>query len=486
MKLKNIIPIFLCLLINSQQIYSQDTLGFKNFILINHSFSAEKVIAPKDSFATKKYTLINLKGDTLYMFQKLPLTIVHGEAKIYEMGLTELFIHLRKDSCYNIVYTKDKNDLLKSKLALNHVRVAFLYKKANGEITNSDTLNLILYSVKKVSVFPKPPNNSYQSSLDTLQKLLKDASPTSFKKAVFITENTYNGDILKEENFYHTISILSNLAKGWVTANPLKDYKQADSLNFNTNFAIYKLLKDTVKVELSEGRIFNTKPYTYDFDDFFGQSNWSNMFVTKLLITHKGNCHSFPYLYKILADELGATCWLSFAPNHMYIKNRCKKVGWYNTELTSGEFPIDAWIATSGYVPVDAIRNGIYMDTLSNQQAIAQCVLDLAKGYEFQTKNYYDGFIIKCCDLTLQYHPLNVQAILLKAETIKRIYEKQKSDKDSQAVTTYNQMEQLYIKLFELGYREMPEKMYMQWLRSVTQQHNKYGNKALKATLNKH
>ena len=47
-------------------------------------------------------------------------------------------------------------------------------------------------------------------------------------------------------------------------------------------------------------------------------------------------------------------------------------------------------------------------------------------------------------------------------------------------------MEQLYIKLFDLGYREMPEKMYIQWLRSVTQQRNKYGNKELKATLNKH
>ena len=123
------------------------------------------------------------------------------------------------------------------------------------------------------------------------------------------------------------------------------------------------------------------------------------------------------------------------------------------------------------------------MDTLSNQQAIAQCVLDLAKSYEFQTKNYYDGFILKCCDLTLQYHPLNVQAILLKAETFKRIYEKQKADKDNQAPATYNQMEQLYIKLFELGYREMPEKMYMQWLRSVTQQKEKYSNKQLIETI---
>ncbi len=75
---------------------------------------------------------------------------------------------------------------------------------------------------------------------------------------------------------------------------------------------------------------------------------------------------------------MGATCWLSLAPNHMYIKNRCSKIGWYNTELTSGEFPIDAWITTSGYIPLKAIQTGLYMDTLSNQQAIALCVLGLS------------------------------------------------------------------------------------------------------------
>ncbi len=242
------------------------------------------------------------------------------------------------------------------------------------------------------------------------------------------------------------------------------------------------MLKDTIKLIDTMNNLYYHIPFTYDFVDFFGKESWANMYVSKLLITHKGNCHSLPYLYKILADELGATCWLSLAPNHMYIKNRCKKIGWYNTELTSGEFPIDAWITTSGYIPVKAVQSGIYMDTLSNQQAIALCILDLAKGYEQQTKNYYDGFIIKCCDLVLQYHPVNVQAILLKAETLKRIYQKEQQEKSPNLENTFNEMEQLYTKLFALGYREMPEKMYIQWLRSVTEQSNKYGNKQLKET----
>jgi hypothetical protein len=320
----------------------------------------------------------------------------------------------------------------------------------------------------------------YENSFTKLDSILKNNK--SFKDAVFIVENTYYSDSLNKSDFNKKILYASSIVKSWNSFNRLKGYHNLDSNNFQNNFAIYHFLKDTTKL-MVENKEYYHLPYTYDFTDFFGQENWSNMFVTKLLSTHKGNCHSLPYLYKILADELGATCWLGFAPNHMYIKNRCQKIGWYNTELTSGDFPIDAWILTSGYIPVDAVRSGIYMDTLSNQQAIAQCVLDLAKGYEFQTKNYYDGFIIKCCDLTLKYHPQNVQAILLKAETLKRIFQAHGASKSSVGMETYAEMEKLYIQLFELGYREMPEKMYMQWLRSVTKERNKYANKELKATL---
>jgi hypothetical protein len=340
---------------------------------------------------------------------------------------------------------------------------------------------LLLSTLNAFSQAEDTPINSYDTAFEKIRLLIEDNSIGNFKRAVFICENTYDNNRLSEEKFNSFINHSKLIIQLWSRVNPINNYHQTDSINFQNNFAIYHFLKDTTKLIVRNEEYFHL-PLTYDFDDFFGYNDWSNMFVTKLLASHKGNCHSLPYLYKILADELGATCWLSLAPNHMYIKNRCQKIGWYNTELTSGEFPIDAWIATSGYVPVDAIRNGIYMDTLSNQQAIALCVLDLAKGYESQTKNYYDGFILKCCDLVLQYHPLNVQAILLKAETLKRLY-MQYQKEDSRSKNYYQQMEILYTQLFNLGYREMPEKMYMQWLRSVTEQQNKYGNKQLKETL---
>jgi hypothetical protein len=293
-----------------------------------------------------------------------------------------------------------------------------------------------------------------------------------FKKSVFCVEDAYSPQNFNEDTYNKHLNLLTTLVRGWISSNPGNSYKFPDSANFHKNYAIYKLLKDTIKILTSDKQEFHTIPYSYDFTDFSGRKDWSNMFVSKLLATGKGNCHSLPYLYKILADELGATCWLSLAPNHVYIKNRSKGAGWYNTELTSGTFPVDAWISASGYIPLEAIQNGIYMDTLSNQQAIALCILDLAKGYEFQSHNYEDGFILKCCDLVLKYHPVNVQALLLKAETIKRLYEKQRDANDPVASQTYKEIEALYIRLFELGYREMPEEMYLKWLKSVTQYAN--------------
>lgn len=66
----------------------------------------------------------------------------------------------------------------------------------------------------------------------------------------------------------------------------------------------------------------------------------------------------------------------SCAKPHVYQKQKCEG---FNTELTSGDFPIDAWLTTTGYISSQAIQNGLYCDTLSNQQSIAVCVLDLAK-----------------------------------------------------------------------------------------------------------
>ncbi len=322
----------------------------------------------------------------------------------------------------------------------------------------------------------------YSKAFYEISRMLEGEENLSFKKAVFITENAFEKGRLSYNSFNSSIKYLSDLGRKWIQANPNNSYKYSDSNNLYKNIAIFKAIKDTIKI-LEKNILLNTLPYSYDFDDYMGDKEWSDVFVTTLLKTHKGNCHSLPYLYKILADEIGAICWISFAPFHIYIKNRCEGTGWYNTELTSGQFPVDAWIMASGYVSPDAIRSGIYMDTLSNQQAVANCVLDLAKGYERKFKTYTDSFIIKCCDLTLKYHPTNINAIIYKAEILKKMYMIYKSENPKLASTVYPDMEKLYVQALDLGYKEMPEKMYNKWLSAISNQKEKYSNKKLQATI---
>lgn len=301
----------------------------------------------------------------------------------------------------------------------------------------------------------------------------------SFKEAVFISEQGYQNKVSPFNYYYKFIRSYTNLVNKHARSLKTSGYKQPDSLNYLLNLSVYTVMCKFLSLT-NDSLLIVSPPLTYNFDDPQGDKDFTGTFVTRLLATHQGNCKSLAYLYKILADEVGAKCWLSLAPNHIYIRNYSKKVGWYNTELTSGTFPTDAWIAATGYVSTDAIRSGVYMDTLSNHQSIGLCILDLAHGYVKQTNNYTDGFVLKCCNLVLQYHPINPMALLLKAEVLKRLYLKQRQEGDPESNNTYNQMEQTFTILAKAGYREMPYDVYQKWLKSVNEGEGRYLNRKIK------
>lgn len=345
-----------------------------------------------------------------------------------------------------------------------------------------DTIQKIEFHSTNTSIKSKEltTRDFYDNAFKELEEMLIGHRNLDFKRAVFITENAYFKDSLDYEKFKLRIHSLAEICFIWMNSNQLVDYKQPDSLKIQRNGAIFTLMKDTIF--LVDKFPFHT-PFQYDFNDFLGEENWSNQFVTKLLITGSGNCHSLPYLYKILANELDTETYLSLAPNHIYLKHRSKEWGWYNTELTSGEFPTDAWVKASGYITIDAIRSGIYMDTLGEKESVALCVYDLAKGYLAQTDNYLDGLVLNCCDLVLKHHPTNINAIILKAETLRKQFEHFKlNNHQEKAQKVFAEMQQLYVKGLEMGYREMPKKMYLAWLSSINEQKEKYVNKEINRT----
>ena len=325
----------------------------------------------------------------------------------------------------------------------------------------------------------------YDDGLDKLENMLENDISLSFKDAVYHVENAYLDGGLSYRYFCDAINGLKELADEIIINNQL-NYEEEDKERIEIYAGIYKLMTDTTLILFDSDTLYHI-PFTYDFEDIFGSKNWKQMFVSKLLKTHKGNCHSLPFLYKIIADEFKVPTFLSVAPNHFYIKQQSKKSGWYNTELTSASFPIDAWLMASGYISLESVQKGIYLDTLTEKECIALCVIDLAQGYSHKYPDNDGTFIIKCCDLALKHFPDYVNAILLKAETrLKQLQAMQKHHGYAylkevtnlqEGKNLWDEMNSLYMQLYQLGYRQMPEQMYVEWLTSLKTEKEKYTNK---------
>lgn len=328
----------------------------------------------------------------------------------------------------------------------------------------------------------------YEEAFNELKAMLEGSTQSSFKRAVFVTENTYWDNELNFELFNKEVAELNRLCEAVLKSRQLL-YNEADKENVSKHAAIFSVITDTIPISYNR-EIVKRPPFVYDFEDFFGHKDWSKMFVVKLMNTKKGNCHSLPYLYKILAEEMGTDAYLSLAPNHIYIKLKNKKNGWYNTELTSGIFPIDAWIKSSGYIHMNAIRNGIFMDTLGQQQSIALCLMDLAQGYERKIGVNDGAFILKACETALKHYPNFINALLIKVSTQEKLLFTQMKTAGVEYPTELyahypdaeklvNDLEQNYIKIHQLGYRKMPETMYLDWLTSLEKNKEKYQNRKI-------
>jgi hypothetical protein len=344
---------------------------------------------------------------------------------------------------------------------------------------------ILLFTITFISLDSNAQDSTryYHQAYEIIDSMLTGKTPLNFKKAVLTTENAYLNGQLDMEKMNNEIETLVSLVKAISETNFLT-YNETDKAIVLKQASIFKVLTDTIPIVLDSTHIFFHTPYSYDFEDNWGQADWTKMFVSKLLVAGNGNCHSLPFLYKILAEEFHIPAYLSFAPNHIYIKLHCKKTGWYNTELTSATFPIDAWIMASGYVHLDAIRNGLYMDTLNLQQSVAYNLLDLAQGYQKNFGNHNLDFVIKCCNTVLKYHPVNVSAMLTKAEAQKRLIESKMKAKyakkpdelfaDNSIKAMYSDMELTYVRLHQLGYRRMPEEMYLKWMGMLKNEPDKY------------
>lgn len=314
--------------------------------------------------------------------------------------------------------------------------------------------------------------NFFQAKQE-LQDMLDGKKPLSYERAIFVIENAYNDNRLSYNGFQEVLTQYTNIIADIKKASNQKFVPKKDRTLFEmarqtdeqakedfdkalTNWAIYTIMTDTTLFAVSDSLLLMHLPYFYSTKDPMGTNDWSNTQVSHLLYSKQGNCFALASLFKIFANRLQSDASLCTAPSHIYISHKDMNATNYNVELASRSFPGSGTIETLTYTTGDATRNGIALRTLNDTQAVALCLVYLAKGYEYKYHTQ-DIFMMQCAETVLKYDHRNLNAMLLQAELLQNtIQQKNKSIAQLQTDYDFKQYEKLLDNLYTLGYREMP------------------------------
>lgn len=385
-------------------------------------------------------------------------TVVHNIPIITLVGIPSRGGNVRNNSSNNANIKKVLEDIK------NH-------KKRQAAIKNRNSCSDLPRSIS----YSLPDRNSqkgtehFREALKKINDMLEGKTKLNLKKAVFIVENAYYGNRMNYKQFNKAIQEAVNICR-------LKIKEYGTSNDLIKNLTIFNLITDTTRVKLQGTEKTLTRfPMKYDFNDCDGKLRFDNMFVSKLIATHSGQCHSMPLYFKILSQELGSESHITYSPRHSFIRFKSRNDNWYNAELTSGVMMSDAAVLEGGFIKSESLKSGIYMRALGLHETVACTINDLMNGYI--RKYGYDCFIQKAINVVKKYYPNQLHTSMIEAnlQTVTMTYiARQKGrppieifKRDSLANESLEKMHELYSKLDNLGYEDMPDKHYQKWLKSL-------------------
>ncbi|MDI9365087.1 MAG: hypothetical protein QM541_09065 [Flavobacterium sp.] len=341
-----------------------------------------------------------------------------------------------------------------------------------GQSSNTNRQNQLaeLAELKRDEAKEAYGNNlaHFQSYYNQLLQL----NPNSFSitQAVYLCEAVYYDKTYPYSEFVKAIQQRADIVK-----QLLKQQGMSIRNGFALNYAIQQLFAENNTLKLTNGKSLVIKKIDYDFEDFDAEKDYTKMFVTKLLQTNTGQCHSMPLLYLCIAEQLGAKAWLSLAPEHSFIMFKDAKGNLSNFETTNGHLVSTTWLLQSSAISSVALKNNTYLDTLSSQKLYAQCLADFLMAYE--AKNGYDDFMQQMSNHILSIDSNNIAALMSNAnfEAIKfrnftqqyKIQSQEQINNNPTLLKAQQQMQMAQKKVNNLGYQDMPKEQYLQWLQSI-------------------
>ncbi|MFN3712017.1 MAG: transglutaminase family protein [Alcanivoracaceae bacterium] len=244
-------------------------------------------------------------------------------------------------------------------------------------------------------------------------------------------------------------------------------------------------LNGVVQYLYTAGEWNGNKPYHYDFDDPLGTAKSQNSRLSNYLKTRTGNCVSMPLLVLIVGQRLGLDMSLSTAPLHLFVRLH-NKGEFYNFEATAGGLKAGSSYVNEFMITPQAIKNGVYLQSLNKKQALAVMLNELAQHYSQSTEDSDFDKAFELTSLMLEHYPNDVTAMIIRGNTWRNIMYRDLKTVEKKGIKQMTppmkkhfdellaRNLQWYEKAESLGWREPPKEYEERYLKMVNEARKSY------------
>lgn len=298
----------------------------------------------------------------------------------------------------------------------------------------------------------------YPKAYSEIKDMLYGKNPISVKRAVFLAEWAYlDGELNYNRDFCEPIKNGADYLKRLITANHWENYKTSKQIAL-CNYFFYPCSGN------------GQKPFRYEFDNEYPEDDWHYQLVSRTLKTHKGQCRSLPWTFKLYAEELGAEVFLAHTPRHSFImykdEDNLFPEDWVNVELTAQQYQ-PTWVKKEHFEIKDsAIIAGTYLTPMTDIETIACQLADLAFGYYHKYKRY-DEFTLRCTDESLKFYPMNPNAIIIKMKSLEALLNRHLAKNGNLRDTYTDMIDSQYMQcarqLYATHWTQETEELHAKW-----------------------
>ena len=317
---------------------------------------------------------------------------------------------------------------------------------------------------------------AFYSAFDEINNMLNGSQELNLGRAVFLTENAWHNNKYDYNNYQKGIKSSVDFCN-----QKIKEEKLDGNDKLVKNMMLFRFIADTLKVK-DKTKAQTHYPVKYNYEDYDSHISYDSHFVTTLMQTGIGQCHSMPLYYLVLAEAIGTEVYWSFSPRHSFVKIQDEKGDWHNLELTCKAILSDTHYMNSSYIKSEALQSKIYLEPMDKTNVVAEMMLELARGY--YQKYGLDDFYLKCVDTAEQHLKNDLNAKLLKSVyqtrltlTLAHLLNAPKPEIMQQlspeAYKHFELMLAQYQEIDDMGYEEVPVAVYALWLDHIAKEKEK-------------